>query len=41
MARMPVLAAGDIVLRIDKAIRAGEPILVLRNREPTANVDRK
>jgi Glycosyl hydrolase family 20, catalytic domain/Glycosyl hydrolase family 20, domain 2 len=31
--------AGDIVLRIDKAIRAGEPILVLRNREPVRTTD--
>ena len=31
--------AGDIVLRIDKTIRAGEPILVLRNREPVRTTD--
>jgi Glycosyl hydrolase family 20, catalytic domain/Glycosyl hydrolase family 20, domain 2 len=31
--------AGDIVLQIDKTIRAGEPILVLRNREPIRTTD--
>jgi hexosaminidase len=31
--------AGDIVLRTDKAIRAGEPILVLRGREPARTTD--
>ena len=31
--------AGDIVLRIDKTIRAGEPILVLRQREPVRTTD--
>jgi len=30
---------GDIVLRIDPTIRAGEEILVLRNREPTRTTD--
>ena len=31
--------AGDIVLKIDKAIQAGEQILVLRNREPVRTTD--
>src|SRR5262245_55345787 len=31
--------AGDIVLRIDKGLRAGEPILALRNREPVRTTD--
>jgi hexosaminidase len=31
--------AGDVVLRIDKAVRAGEPILVLRDREPARTTD--
>src|SRR4051812_6896445 len=31
--------AGDIVLRIDKTMRAGDPILVLRNREPVRTTD--
>jgi hexosaminidase len=31
--------AGDIVLRIDETIRAGEPILVLRVREPARTTD--
>jgi hexosaminidase len=31
--------AGDIVLRIDKTIRAGEPILALRDREPVRTTD--
>src|SRR5947207_9488599 len=31
--------AGDIVLRIDKAIRADEPILALRNRAPERTTD--
>jgi hexosaminidase len=31
--------AGDIVLRIDKDVRAGEPILALRNREPVRTTD--
>ena len=30
---------GDIVLRIDPAIRAGEPILTLRDRQPTRLTD--
>ncbi|MDB5310183.1 MAG: hypothetical protein JWO38_4385 [Gemmataceae bacterium] len=30
---------GDIVLKISKAIRADEPILVLRNREPVRTTD--
>jgi hexosaminidase len=41
--RLPVATgegrAGDIVLRIDKTIRAGEPILVLREREPARTTD--
>ncbi len=31
--------AGDIVLRMDKTVRAGEPILVLRQREPVRTTD--
>lgn len=31
--------AGDIVLKIDKAIKAGEPILILRDREPVRTTD--
>jgi hexosaminidase len=31
--------AGDIVLRIDKVVRAAEPILVLRNRKPVRTTD--
>jgi hexosaminidase len=31
--------AGDIVLRIDKMIRAGEPVLVLRGRAPERTTD--
>jgi hexosaminidase len=31
--------AGDIVLQIDKTIRADEPILMLRNREPVRTTD--
>src|SRR5215469_7828573 len=31
--------AGDVVLRIDKTIRAGEPILALRDREPARTTD--
>ncbi len=30
---------GDIVLRIDRTIRAGEPILTMRNREPVRTTD--
>ncbi len=31
--------AGDIVLRVDKEVRAGEKILMLRNREPERTTD--
>jgi hexosaminidase len=31
--------AGDVLLRIDRTIRAGEPILVLRGHEPTRTTD--
>jgi hexosaminidase len=31
--------AGDVVLRIDKAVRAGERILVLRDRKPARTTD--